>query len=161
VLAPFSADERALMNKLRLEDLGSERRGEILELTFAARRQWVINSMPPFSDFIMKFPQVKCVGSLVGNFDASLLPTNFSCMRNTCLMALCLGLPRWVGTRKVKLNWILLKQEIVSGSGISWAICKSALRSRQVTTPASHYSVFTGRMLNQQCQSTEGTQVYA
>ena len=26
--------------------------------------------------------------------------------------------------------WILLKQETVSGSGISWAICKSAPRSR-------------------------------
>ena len=43
-------------------------------------------------------------------------------------------------------------------SGISWTICKqSASRSRQVTTPASHHSVCTGRMLfltpNQQCQS--------
>jgi len=30
----------------------------------------------------------------------------------------------------------------VSGSGISWAICKSAPRSRQITTPATHHSVF-------------------
>jgi len=49
----------------------------------------------------------------------------------------------------------------VSGSGISWAICKSAPRSRQITTPAPHRSVFTGRMPflppNHQCQSTEGT----
>jgi len=30
--------------------------------------------------------------------------------------------------------WILLKQEIVSGSGISWVICKSARRSRQITS---------------------------
>ena len=30
----------------------------------------------------------------------------------------------------------------MSGSGISWAICKSAHRSRQITTPAPHYSVF-------------------
>jgi len=52
------------------------------------------------------------------------------------------GLPRWAGTRKVKLIWILLKQETVSGSGISWAICKSAPRSRQITTPAPHHSVF-------------------
>jgi len=68
------------------------------------------------------------------------------------------GLPRWAGTRKVKPTWILLKQETVSGSGIS---CKSAPRSRQITTPASHHSVFTGRMPflppNQQRQSTEGT----
>ena len=53
-----------------------------------------------------------------------------------------------------------MKQETVSGSGISWAICKSAPRSRQITTPAPHYSVFTGRMPflppNQQRQSTEG-----
>ena len=45
----------------------------------------------------------------------------------------------------------------MSGSGISWAICKSALRSRQVTKPAPHCSVFTGRMPflppNQQRQS--------
>jgi len=75
MLAAFSAEERTLMNELRLEDLGSERRAEILELTFAARRQWVINSMPPFSDFIMKFSPVKCVGSLVGNSDASLSST--------------------------------------------------------------------------------------
>jgi len=44
--------------------------------------------------------------------------------------------------QKGKPIWILLKQEIVSGSGISWAICKSAPRSRQITMPASHHSVF-------------------
>ena len=30
----------------------------------------------------------------------------------------------------------------MSCSGISWAICKSAPRSRQITMPASHHSVF-------------------
>ena len=50
--------------------------------------------------------------------------------------------PRWAGTRKVKPILILLKQETVSGSGISWATCKSAPRSRQITMPASHHSVF-------------------
>ena len=30
----------------------------------------------------------------------------------------------------------------MSGSGISWAICKSAPRSRQITMPAPHLSVF-------------------
>ena len=55
-------------------------------------------------------------------------------------MALCPRLPRWAGTRKVKPIWILLKQETVSGSGISWAICKSAPRSRQITTPVPHHS---------------------
>ena len=62
--------------------------------------------------------------------------------------------------QKGETIWILLKQESVSGSGISWTICKSAPRSRQITTPAPHYSAFTGRMLflppNQQRQSTEG-----
>jgi len=76
-------------------------------------------------------------------------------------MALCPGLPGWAGTRKVKPIWILLKQEAVSGSGISWAICKSATRSRQITMSIPHHSVFfSGRMLfqppNQQCQSIEG-----
>ena len=61
---------------------------------------------------------------------------------HTRLTALFLGLPVWAGTRKVKPIWILLKQETVSGSGISWAICKSAPCSRQITTPAPHHSVF-------------------
>jgi len=47
---------------------------------------------------------------------------------------------------KVKPIWILLKRETVSGSGISWTICKFALRFRQITTPAPHNSVFIGRM---------------
>jgi len=63
------------------------------------------------------------------------------------------------GTRKAKPVWILLKQETVSGIGISWAICKSAPLSRQ---PRQHPTTqfFTGRMPflppNQQRQSTEG-----
>ena len=49
--------------------------------------------------------------------------------------------------------------------GISWTICKqSAPRSRQITTPTPHHSMFTGRMLfpmpNRQCQSTEGKQMH-
>ena len=61
---------------------------------------------------------------------------------HTRLTALFPGLPRWAGTRKVKPIWILLKQETVSGSGISWAICKSAPCFRQTTTPTPHHSVF-------------------
>jgi len=64
----------------------------------------------------------------------------------TRLTAFCPGLPRWAGTSKVKPMWILLQQETVGGSGISWAVCKSAPRSRQTTMPAPHHSVFTGRM---------------
>ena len=61
---------------------------------------------------------------------------------HTCLMALCRGLSGWASNRKVKTIQILLKQETVSGSGISWDICKSAPRSRQITMPAPHHSVF-------------------
>ena len=61
---------------------------------------------------------------------------------HTRLTALFPGLARWAGTREVKPIWILLKQETVSGSGISWAICKSAPSSRQMITPASHHSGF-------------------
>jgi len=79
---------------------------------------------------------------------------------HTRLTALFPGLPGWAGTRKAKPIWILMKQEIVSGSGINWAICKFAPCSRQTTTPALYHFVFTGRMPflppNQQCQSTEG-----
>jgi len=67
----------------------------------------------------------------------------WSCTKlHTRLTALFPGLPRWAGTRKAKPIWILLKQETVSGSGISWAKCKSAPCSRQTTTPAPHHSVF-------------------
>jgi len=58
------------------------------------------------------------------------------------LAALCPGLPGRAGTRKVKPIWIFLKQEKVSGSGISWATCKSAPHSREITMPALHHSVF-------------------
>jgi len=43
--------------------------------------------------------------------------------------------------QKGKTNLDLLEQEILSGSGISWTICKSALCPRQITIPASHFSV--------------------
>jgi len=74
---------------------------------------------------------------------------------HTRLTALCPGLPR--GPVPI---WVLPKQETVSGSGISWAICKSAPPSRQTTMPAPHHSVFYRPVAflpaNQQCQSTEG-----
>ena len=75
------------------------------------------------------------------------------------LTALFPGLARSASTREVKPIWILLKQETVSASGISWAICKSAPCSRQITRPAPR-RFFTGRMPflppNEQRQSTEG-----
>ena len=78
---------------------------------------------------------------------------------DTRLTALFPGLPRWASTRKVKPIWILLKQETVSGSGICWAICKSAPCSRRITMPAPTTEFFTDRMPflppNQQRQSTD------
>jgi len=61
-----------------------------------------------------------------------------------CKKRLTALFPVLPSTRKLKPIWILLKQETVSGSGISWTICKSAACSRQTTTPAqpTHQSVF-------------------
>jgi len=89
------------------------------------------------------------------------------CISNTHtrLTALCPVRPGRVGTRKVKPIWILLKQETVSGSGIRWAICKSAPCSPD-RQPRQHPTAqfFTGQMPfllpNQQHQSTEGISKY-
>ena len=95
----------------------------------------------------------------VYNFSIS----NFTAIKQTRLIALCPGLPRSASTRKVKPIWILLKQDTVSGSGISWAIWKSAICSRHnhASTPTTQFC--TGQMPflppNQQHQSTEGTAI--
>jgi len=65
------------------------------------------------------------------------------------------GLHGWAGTRMFKQDFgktslDLLEQKIVSGSGISLAICKSAPWPRNITTPASHHSVFTVRCTTMQ-----------
>ena len=88
--------------------------------------------------------------------DFAVIPTNVYKMNtlmntHTRLTALFPGLPRWAGTRKVKPIWILLKQETVSGSGISWNICKSAPHSRQITTPAPHRSEYIDEYLVHEC----------
>ena len=56
---------------------------------------------------------------------------------HTRLKALCPGLPGRAGTRKVKPIWILLKQETVSGSGISWAmqVCALLQTDNHASTP--------------------------
>ena len=102
---------------------------------------------------------------MVWDESTSTKPNHFKCRRCTLTHPFNGHFPRlpgWAGTRKVKPIWILLKQETVSGSGISWAICKSAPCSRQITMPAPHHSFFTGRMPflppNQQRQSTEGSE---
>jgi len=50
------------------------------------------------------------------------LTHNYMEHTHTRLTALCPGLPGWASTRKVRPICILLKQETVSVSGISWAI---------------------------------------
>ena len=60
----------------------------------------------------------------------------------------------WVSRyQKGKPICILLKQETASGIGISWAVCKSAPCSRQITTPAPHHWVF----LQAKCPSCRPT----
>ena len=49
---------------------------------------------------------------------------------------------RWYMSRYQKGKTSLDFTETVSGSGISWAICKSAPHSRQITMSALHRSVF-------------------
>ena len=73
--------------------------------------------------------------------------TSFTGMKHTHPFNSPLSRTTWLSRyQKGKPIWILLKQETVSGSGISWAICKSAPRSRQITTPEPHHSVFIGQM---------------
>jgi len=52
------------------------------------------------------------------------------------------GSTRVSRNQKGKTNLDLLEQEIASVDGISWAICKSAHRSRQITMPTSQHSLF-------------------
>jgi len=69
----------------------------------------------------------------------------------------------WVSRhRKVNHSGFYWSKRWWGDSGISWTICKSfAPRSRQISMPVPHHSVFTGRMpflpSSQHCQSTEGT----
>ena len=86
--------------------------------------------------------KVECVSLVSVLSGKNHMGKNGTLHTHTRLTALFPGLPGWVGTRKAKPNWILVKQETVSGSGISWAICKSAPRSRQITMPAPHHSIF-------------------
>jgi len=76
---------------------------------------------------------------------------------DTRLTALA-GTTRVSRYQKGKTNLDLLQQEIVSGSGISWAICKSAASPRHITTPASHHSL---QLPVQQMEPTERVGAYA
>jgi len=83
-----------------------------------------------------------------------------NCNCYNCFMALWIlsGIIRVSRYQKGESNPV--KEETVSGSGISWAMCKSEPCPRQITTAAPNHSVFTGPMPfmlpNKQRQSTEG-----
>jgi len=68
----------------------------------------------------------------------------------------------WYQKGKTKTSLDLLEKETVNGSGISWAVCKSAPRPRQITMPAptTRSWFFTDPLPfllpNHQRQSTEG-----
>jgi hypothetical protein len=57
-----------MISELRFEDIGQERTSSLLEDTYSARRQWVLNFVPKFTDFIDKFPPFKGFGSHVSCF---------------------------------------------------------------------------------------------
>ena len=87
---------------------------------------------------------------------------NVKCHWNQCLLNNNNNIPNSISTGPAifaRLMVMSTMPSVVSGSGISWAICKSAPSSRQITMPAPQCSVFfTGRMPflppNQQCQTT-------
>jgi len=62
----------------------------------------------------------------------------------------------WVNWhQKGKLFWIIMKQKMTGGTGISWTICKSfAPHSRQITTPVPQF-------LQARCCSCQPTNKYA
>jgi len=70
-----------------------------------------------------------------------------ACMHtHTRLTGPLTGTTRVSWYQKGKTNLDLLEQEIMSGSGISWAICKSTPRPRQITMPGRHHSVINDYM---------------
>ena len=107
----------------------------------APRSRQLITSIPHHSIFTgrLLFPTPNQQCQRTEGTEEVLLLTIVILHTHTRLTALFPGLPGWVSTRKVKPIWILLKQETVGGSGISWAIRMSAPRSRQITTPAPHH----------------------
>jgi len=74
------------------------------------------------------------------------LPQHFTLPPHTIILRLFWILSRTTRVSRYqegKTNLDLLEQEIVSGSGICWAICKSAPHPRQITMtmPTYHHSV--------------------
>ena len=68
-VAPFTVEDRSLINELRFEDIGTERKAAILEQTFDSRRKWVVQCRPSFGDYFLKFPPLKDMGIHVSSYD--------------------------------------------------------------------------------------------
>lgn len=62
MVAPFTTEERSLINELRFEDIGTEQKATILEKTFNSRRKWVTQCRPSYADYFAKFPPLKDMG---------------------------------------------------------------------------------------------------
>ena len=59
---PFTPEERSTTAELRFADVGTDRKAELLERTFLAWKNWVIQCRPIFSDFFAKFPPLADFG---------------------------------------------------------------------------------------------------
>jgi len=62
IVAPFTTEERSLINELRFEDIGTERKVTILEKTFQSRRKWIMQCRPSYVEYFTKFPPLKDMG---------------------------------------------------------------------------------------------------
>ena len=84
-----------------------------------------------------------CVFVCSGQVFSTGLPSTSSYTHtHTHLMALFSGTTQVSHYQKGKTNLNFSEARDSEGSGISWTICKSTPRSRQITTLAPHHSVF-------------------
>ena len=92
---------------------------------------------PPQHPMTLHFLQAGCYSqcptSSVKVLQTILMPTNTH--THTRSTALFPGKPGSANIRNVKPIWILLKQETVSGSCISWQICTSLQTDNHTSTP--------------------------
>ena len=160
------------------DDDDDERRIEKAELAWERRRQTLllITGGPPLDGdmSVQKLNFLAAFGLTTTSDADGQYSNNYHNYNNNKLLLLLLPLHQFDGLF-VRTTWVSRYQKgktsmdlnearhdgVLGCSGISWTIRKqSSRRSRQITTPTPHQSIFTGRMLfltpNQQCQSIEG-----
>ena len=111
------------------------------------REQWSV-WQELYSDNVAKRLPMPCIRSLQGcSLKWTALDANVSCLLtytyiHTYTFNGLFSTTTWISWhQKGKPFWILLKQEMLSSSGISWTICKLfAPHSRQITTSVPHDS---------------------